>query len=228
LNNDTLDETETRRLDADIEKWKCRLGDLSWFMRCFNEFIARKANAEDACTGHFWESRFKSQALLDETALITAMAYVDLNLVRAKLADSIETSDFTSGQDRLRELTAKQHPLSRSQRPHLFPFPFMEAETYNANDYLPFNLKDYLELIDTTGRVIVQGKRGFIAGDKPRLIHSLSINEDRWADTVMRLQQHYDLAIGAPERLRRLAVHWGKRWLRGIGRARGFYLQLSG
>ena len=223
LNNDTLDETETRRLDADIEKWQCRLGDLSWFMRCFNEFIARKANAEDACTGHFWESRFKSQALLDDTALITAMAYVDLNPVRAKLADSIETSDFTSGQDRLREVTAKQHPLSRSQRPHLLPF--METETNNANDYLPFNLKDYLELIDTTGRVIVQGKRGFIAGDKPRLIHLLSINGDRWVDTVMRLQQHYELAIGSPERLRRLAVRWGKRWLRGIGRARGFYLE---
>lgn len=98
----------------------------------------------------------------------------------------------------------------------------------SANDYLPFNLKDYLELIDTTGRVIVQGKRGFIAGDKPRLIHLLSINGDRWVDTVMRLQQHYELAMGSPERLRRLAVRWGKRWLRGIGRARGFYLQPSG
>jgi len=195
-------------------------------MRCFNEFIARKANAEDAGTGHFWESRFKSQALLDDTALITAMGYVDLKPVRAKLADAIETSDFTSGQDRLREVTAKQHGLSIPQRPHLLPF--METKANNPNDYLPFNLKDYLELIDTTGHVIVQGKRGFIAGDKPRLIHLLSINEDRWIDTVMRLKAHYALAIGAPERLRRLAIRWGKRWIRGIGRARGFYLLPSG
>ena len=60
----------------------------------------------------------------------------------------------------------------------------MGTETNNASDSLLFNLKDYLELIDTTGRVIAQGKCGLIAGDKPRLIHSLSIDEDRWVDTV--------------------------------------------
>jgi hypothetical protein len=37
-------------------------------MKVLNEKIARIANKEDDCTGHFWESRFKSQALLDEKA----------------------------------------------------------------------------------------------------------------------------------------------------------------
>ena len=50
---------------ADIVKvWRTRLEDLSWFMKCLNETIARQANAEDRCTGHFWESRFKSKAKL--------------------------------------------------------------------------------------------------------------------------------------------------------------------
>ena len=39
--------------------------------------IAREANKEDSCTGHFWKSRYQSQALLSEEALVSAMAYVD-------------------------------------------------------------------------------------------------------------------------------------------------------
>jgi len=112
-----------------------RLGDLSWFMRCINEPIARLANAEDHCTGRFWEGRFKSQALLDERALLACMAYVDLNPIRAAMARTPEQSNYTSIQERIKD----------TENSCLRPF---RNEGENS---IPFNLKDYLELVDWGG-----------------------------------------------------------------------------
>ena len=78
-----------------------RLCSLSWLMRCINEPIARAANSEHSCTGRFWEGRFKCQLLADERAVLAAMAYVDLNPIRAGMTLRLDHSDHTSIQLRV-------------------------------------------------------------------------------------------------------------------------------
>lgn len=98
-----LTESEIQALYKKAEVWRAHLMNISWFMRCLNQSIAQMANKEDGCKGRFWEGRFKSQALLDEQALLAAMVYVDLNPIRAGICDNLENSEFTSIAQRLRE-----------------------------------------------------------------------------------------------------------------------------
>src|SRR5690606_28872771 len=77
-----------------------RLSDISWFMRALCEQVARIANRQDECTGHFWEGRFKAQKIVDEAGLLACAMYVDLNPVRAALAGDPVEAMHTSVYDR--------------------------------------------------------------------------------------------------------------------------------
>ena len=102
---------------ARLARARLTLGSLSDFMKHLKQPVARRANTEDGCDGHFFEQRFYSGALLGEEAILAAMAYVDLNPVRAKLARQIEQCRNASIRARLREngtaaLAAYLRPLA--------------------------------------------------------------------------------------------------------------------
>jgi len=101
-----------------VEKWRGRLASVSWVMRCLSEKIARRANKEDNCKGRFWEGRFRCQRVDDAQALLACMVYVDLNPIRAKIAQTLDDSDFTSVQDRVRAEVARRVLAKAQKRPN--------------------------------------------------------------------------------------------------------------
>jgi hypothetical protein len=86
---------------VEIKSIRRRLADISWFMRALAEPIARLANKQDDCTGRFWEGRFKAQRITDEAGLLACAMYVDLNPVRAAMAESPDQAAHTSAYDRI-------------------------------------------------------------------------------------------------------------------------------
>ncbi|PIE91487.1 MAG: hypothetical protein CR997_00855 [Acidobacteria bacterium] len=74
---------KTGQPDGRLNLLRKRLSSMSWFMRCFSENIARRANREDECTRRFWQGRFKCTELLDQAAVLSCLAYIDLNPIHA-------------------------------------------------------------------------------------------------------------------------------------------------
>jgi putative transposase len=218
-----------------IAELRSRLGSVSWFMRCLNESIAREANKEDGCKGRFWEGRFKCQALLDESAVLTCMAYVDLNPIRAGLADRPEESEYTSVQDRIqgREMRRKDAPglesaaivKDKSTAPAgflspAFPdhwlSPFDDAPRIGENGILPLSTDEYLNLVDWAGRQIRQDKSGAIPDHLAPILVRLSIEPGQWADTVHWYGRRFHRAVGRAASMLDAGKRLGLRWLAGL------------
>jgi REP element-mobilizing transposase RayT len=188
-NGEDLKPFERAALSDIVNVWRSKLASISWFMRCLNQPIARQANLEDKCTGKFWESRFTSQALRSEEALLSCMAYVDLNPVRAGIATSPETSSHTSIRERIQsEFDLHEAIENQVECGDLFDFqtplkPLLAFETGLINEIqtgILFDFQEYLHLVDWTGRIIRNDKRGHIDRSLPPILARLQITPEQW------------------------------------------------
>lgn len=211
------------RSRAQVILWRQRLADLSWYMRALNEYIARRANAEDECTGRFWEGRFKSQALLDEQALLACMVYVDLNPVRAGRAITPEASEFTSVAQRIRALGRKQGAAARG-RGHRVWCPLAAFQDSGAPSVcIPYKLKDYLELVDWSGRVVRNVKGQSIPAKLPPILQRLGIDAGGLVNHLCRKGPRFLRVMGTVERIRQLARRWRLTYFKGMNAARALF-----
>ena len=239
-----------KQLRQYISLWRERLMDISWFMRCLNETVARQANLEDNCKGRFWEGRFKSQALLDEKSLLTCMAYVDLNPIRTGVSVSLDSSDFTSIQERLISHAKKvknrsyrqQRLLNRRSARHLIGHQTSEKKYGSAlqgfsRSILPLTQQNYLELLETTSKVLglTPKKRAraiHLLENKQSALKNIGISSEAWLDSVTTFNKHYSIAAGTEDSL--VLFHNSRieagasfkhphKWIRGVHAARLLY-----
>ena len=187
-----------------LAELRARLSSISWFMRCTSEVIARMANAEDECTGRFWEGRFKATVLTDESAIAACMAYVDLNPIRAGIASTPEQSDYTSAQARISDLKsadevstadAKDMRIEHGKKAGWLVPVELEPKRNKVREKwstrrasnkgcLFMSLPEYLQLLDWTGRQLKPGKRGSIPRTAPPILERLNLSAEFWLHAV--------------------------------------------
>jgi REP element-mobilizing transposase RayT len=189
---------------------RMRLMDLSWFMRCLDEHIARLANAEDDVTGRFWEGRFKCQVLENEQALAAAMVYVDLNPVRAGIAKGVLDSRHTSVKQRAEDINAGRTD----------PHETLKPIAGIGQSVLALTNAQYIELVDWSGRQMYPGKRGRIKAGEPEALARIGVTRQRWTHDLKGLNDGYSNVVGTAKELIDKAVALGQHWLKGIGHAR--------
>lgn len=226
LAGESISQSDYQVLENHAEVWRQRLTDLSWYMRCLNENIARLANAEDDCTGRFWEGRFKSQALLNEAALCACMAYVDLNPIRAGLCQALEDSDFTSIQERVKKYRQDHNSNKHSSQKALIGSwlrPLRLERDLPSKKTMPIALESYFMLVDWTGRS-VRNNKGIIPDHISPILKQLNINEKNWLSNIKYFDSRIYRTLGRVNQIRELARKTQKRWLKGMTFASSFYL----
>ncbi len=214
-----------------------RLSSLSWFMKALKEPISRMANQLDGCSGAFWQSRFKSIAILDLEALLAICVYIDLNPVAAGIAPTPEESPHTSVRQRIEHVreqgqievlkAARQGSVAASQaagnleQDHwLIPIEDRRAHTNAATTsqregLLPtFSLGSYLQLVEHTGRLYREGKARLSEGLQ-EVFDRLESTAEVWQARMKRLMSAVNLRgcffAANPQNLRDHSNRTGKR-----------------
>ena len=262
----TNDVDTLAKITERIQEIRTRLSNPSWFMKALCEPIARLANKQDEATGHFWEGRFKAQAITDEAGLLACSMYVDLNPIRAAMAQTPEESLHTSAYDRIKSLQGATIPSAavelvaietseagrilrtstpdqlkkrnaeakRRRGPSILRDAWLSPLTINertkvgpqasktgvrASDkgFLSLGLRDYLTLLDWTGRQRVGVENADIPKELDAILRRIGIDGRMWVDLVWRFKKYFGKsgAAGSPKSLRETASQNQRKFTRG-------------
>ena len=228
-----ITDARVNRLASDpdwVSQTRRRLADLGWFMKCLKEPLARMANKEDGYTGSFWESRFKSIAVLDEESLLATAAYIDLNPFAAGIAAAPEEAPHTSLNARIEHSRAigtlesirdDLSTLTHDPSPEVGLWLLPVDDFRNDGGLRPglvsgCTLSCYLRLLDWTSRLVRDGK-AHLDTEVASIFDRLRVDSSDWIDRMSRLLREPRWSgsyFGKSSRLAEAALAHGRRWHR--------------
>lgn len=186
------------------------------------------------------------QKLLDEAAILACSVYVDLNPVRAGIADTPEASAHTSAYERIQgrkqrqaqEKSGRSQDKLRGRRACAAACPDRDAwlcpvsadgdppdvaraaasRRASNKGFLSMDLDDYLRILDWTGRQVRRDKRGAIPDELAPILERLGMSAEFWLETATNFGRWFHRAAGRVSLLAGEATRAGKRWFQGAGR----------
>ncbi len=205
-----------RNCPLKLAKIRARLSDISWWMRLLNQRIAQRANREDEASGRFFEDRYKAVPLIDESAVLACTAYVELNPIRAAIAETLEQSDHTSVKRRIRSIKAENAEATECKRAKLADSflapvelneasgdvgPCVSRSSARCSDkgFLPMRREAFIELLDWTARQRGSGKRGATSKSAPPILARLGLSPSVWSQLVADFGRLFPTLAGLPE-----------------------------
>jgi len=158
------------------------------------------------------------------------MAYVDLNPIRAGMADTPEESEYTSIQQRIAAVdntdkASTATPDETEDLSEVMPRLMGFSGRLDDDHGLPCDLKDYLELVDWSGRAIHPNKRGRIADLQPKILQRLQIEPSALLNYLSRKEDKFHHVIGSKSSIREAAAKLGRKFLQGIAAAERLFPQ---
>jgi REP element-mobilizing transposase RayT len=175
---------------ARVARARKALSSISELMAHLKEPLARHSNFVDRCCGNFWQGRFRARRLNNDAALLVCSLYVNMNPIRAGLADKPENAEHTSMHARLQDRMAGDAELSRSG---WLAAVHVDGDGYDGvadgrrasnKGYLEIVFREYLELLDALIRRERIEKAGGASSDYPSVLERLGVTAAMWESAV--------------------------------------------
>jgi len=114
------------------------------------------------------------------------------------VAKSLSDSEFTSIKERIEATSTDLLPFGKG-----------------GND-LPYYLSSYIDMVDETGRVIRDGKKGYISQKLGFALAELELNPNTWIDELKGFKSIGYSAVGTVSQLKEYSIKTKRKWSVGI------------